>query len=115
MSSIIDDGRVAGGMSTPGREPGGEGMTLAERSARSGLGARDEQPRRSPAPQARHCWVVDAPVSPGRWPGVLLEWRRGTRGGQGRAVWVADDDDGPVLLQSWVDAAHLATAATETP
>jgi P pilus assembly chaperone PapD len=46
---------------------------------------------------------------------VLLEWRRGTRGWQGRAVWVADDDDGPVLLQSWVDAAHLATAATETP
>ena len=22
----------------------------------------------------RHCWVIDAPECPGRWPGVLLGW-----------------------------------------
>lgn len=108
---------MAGGMNSRA------GMTLAERSARSGIGppvaSQPPAVQQDPAPQevqsqppgvpsARHCWVIDAPMSPGRWPGVLVQWRRDpARGWQGFAVWVADDDDGPVLLQTWLDAQYL--------
>ena len=57
---------------------------------------------------ARHCWVVDPPASPGRWPGVLVEWRRERDGGwSGRVVWVAQDECGPVVLEAWLSAALL--------
>lgn len=115
-------------------------MTLAERSARSGIGsaagaeAAVEAIERAGTETAgtetagtetagtvarsgaeiarvggRHCWVVDPPASPGRWPGVLVEWRRRPEGGwSGRVIWVAQDDDGPVVIESWLDAALLA-------
>lgn len=87
-------------------------MTLAERSARSGIGAEsvpgdhhDDAP--SGIVAAKHCWVVDSPLSPGRWPGLLLGWRRREAGWQGLAVWVVNDDDSSVLLQAWLAAEHL--------
>ncbi len=97
----------------------GRGRSLADRSALSGIGspvdpsgpprARASAPAR---PHAQHCWIEDHPGSPGRWPGLLVEWRRGGRHGwQGRVVWAVDDGDGrSVLLEAWVDAAHLAVA-----
>ena len=48
---------MAGGMTRR------NGPTLAERVGAS-------SPRRGD--DARHCWVVDAPGHPGRWPGLLL-------------------------------------------
>ncbi|MFV0459926.1 MAG: hypothetical protein ACK5MT_14270 [Actinomycetales bacterium] len=51
-------------------------------------------------------------MSPGRWPGLLVQWRRHSeRGWQGLVVWSADDEDGPVLLQSWLDARFLEAAS----
>lgn len=97
----------------------GRGRTLAERSARSGIGtgaypAATEPPQhaRSARPPARsqHCWVVDAPQSPGSWPGLLTEWRRDDAGTwHGRVAWAVDGPTGDadtVLLQAWLPA-HL--------
>jgi hypothetical protein len=103
---------MAGGM-TPGR-----GRTLADRSARSGIGTgagpgagRSERVDPPPAQaRAQHCWVVDAPQSPGRWPGLLTEWRRDADGVWfGQVAWAVDGPTGDadtVLLQAWLPA-HL--------
>jgi hypothetical protein len=94
----------------------GRGRTLAERSAASGIGtgarpAAEQGGATAARPHAQHCWVEDHPGSPGRWPGLLVEWRRGGRHGwQGRVVWAVEDDGRSVLLEAWVDAAHLAVA-----
>ena len=94
----------------------GRGRSLAERSALSGIGtgarpATSEAGAGSARPHAQHCWVEDHPSSPGRWPGLLAEWRRGGRHGwQGRVVWAVEDEGRSVLLEAWVDAAHLAVA-----
>jgi hypothetical protein len=52
-------GAVAGGMTSRR-----DGLTLAERSALSGVG-------RERAAGARHCWVSGLPGDQGRWPGLL--------------------------------------------
>jgi len=93
----------------------GRGRTLADRSARSGIGTgtpAPAAPERPPPAQARaqHCWVVDAPQSPGRWPGLLTEWRRDGDGvWYGQVAWAVDGPTGDadtVLLQAWLPA-HL--------
>lgn len=103
-------GEVAGGMTA------GRGRTLAERSARAGIGTGYDDgglPAASPPevrPRAQHCWVVDPPQSPGRWPGLLTEWRREPSGAwSGRVAWAVDGaapDVDTVLLQAWLPA-HL--------
>lgn len=107
-------GGVAGGMTA------GRGRTLAERSARAGIGTGTGHeydaglPAAEPAqvrPRAQHCWVVDPPQSPGRWPGLLTEWRREPSGAwSGRVAWAVDGgapDLDTVLLQAWLPAHHL--------
>ncbi len=95
----------------------GRGRTLADRSALSGIGtgaarpsAADDRRPEHPHTRAQHCWVVDAPQSPGRWPGLLTEWRRDGDGAwHGRVAWAvdgADDATDTVLLQAWLPA-HL--------
>jgi len=41
----------------------------------------------------RHCWVTGLPECPGRWAGLLAEWRQDTEAGgwQGRLVYAVDD------------------------
>ncbi len=87
-------------------------MSLADRSARSGIGAAGSpsRPERS-RPHAQHCWVVDAPTTPGRWPGLLTEWRRDASGRwEGRVVWAVEDESGSVLVEAWIQAGYLAVA-----
>lgn len=38
-----------------------------------------------------HCWVEDAPGHPGRYPGLLLEWRREATGWSGLVAYVMPD------------------------
>ena len=59
--------------------------------------------------EPRHCWVDDPPGFPGRWPGVVAQWRRGTQGWEGRAV-VVIRDPGPVVLDVWLPASQLTQA-----
>jgi len=102
---------MAGGMTS------GRGRTLADRSAHSGIGTgaasrppaeRPQQP--ATRTRAQHCWVVDAPQSPGSWPGLLTEWRRDVDGVWfGQVAWGVDGPTGEgdtVLLQAWLPA-HL--------
>lgn len=77
----------------------GPGRSLIERSLSSG-------PRRRGQPG--HCWVVDLPQQPGTWPGVLVEWRLGDNGWQGRAVFVVSDGGDPIVIEAWVAAERLA-------
>lgn len=58
----------------------------------------------------RHCWVVDPPDCPGRWAGVLLEWRTDQDGRSGRVVYVVIDDGQAVKVSAWVPAEHLRPA-----
>ena len=55
---------------------------------------------------AQHVWLLDAPGQPGRWPGLLVEWRRQDAGGwEARVVYAAPDADRPSVprvLERWL-------------
>lgn len=87
---------MAGGMGARERGP-----TLRERS---GLAAGE----RSPSGPC-HCWVIDP--SGGRYPGLLLEWRRSGERWQGLATYLqVDEAGGYALVQCWLDADRLRAA-----
>jgi hypothetical protein len=89
---------MAGGMTRR------DGPTLAERvGATSSRGGDD----------ARHCWVVEASGHPGRWPGLLLEWRHEDHGWMGRVAYALPDLDQPGarLVERWLPADHLIAVA----
>ena len=89
------------------------GPTLADRlaaSARSGPPAPDGSRERPVV--TRHCWVAGLPGSPGRFPGLLAEWRHDEGSGRwmGRVVYAVDEHGRVVLVERWVPAAHLTPA-----
>jgi hypothetical protein len=95
---------MAGGMRT------GRGLTLAERSALSGVVPDRPTSRGS----RRHCWV--APLTPTlpACPGLVLDWQRTETGWRAYVVYLqdslADGGHGRVAVQEWVDAARLTPA-----
>ncbi len=86
------------------------GPTLAERSgvdpAPGGEPAAAE-PLRPAA--VHHCWVDDAPGHPGRYPGLLLEWRRDQQRWLGLVAYVMPDllADRVRLVQRWLPGVYL--------
>ena len=58
---------------------------------------------------ARHCWVSDAADTAGvKRPGLLVEWRNGTHGWEGRVVYAAQLRAGAwALVEEWVPASLL--------
>jgi len=98
---------MAGGMS------GRRGRTLAERSQPATSTAPDDVDPAVGRPRAvshRHCWVTGVPEHPGRWAGLLAEWRRGSSGWEGRVVYAVTVADRCVLVETWVSAAQLQVA-----
>jgi hypothetical protein len=85
---------------------GSGGVPMAER-------VRATRARQEPTPEldcpARHCWVADAVDRTGvKRPGLLLEWRQGRRGWEGRVVYVARlRADGWAAVEEWVPASLL--------
>ena len=76
----------------------GEHGTLAERIA--GTAAQHERPATPDSP-ARHCFVDGE-------PSLLVEWRRGDRGWEGRVLtllWV--DSVGWVTMERWLPATEV--------
>jgi hypothetical protein len=65
------------------------------------------RPEQAPVLAARHCWVRDPAGHPGRWPGLLAEWRRGSEGWQGRVVYAVSTGDRVHLVEEWLPAASL--------
>ncbi|MBA2717105.1 MAG: hypothetical protein H0U51_08650, partial [Propionibacteriales bacterium] len=51
---------------------------------------------------------MTVPDSPGRWAGLLAEWRQDPDAGgwQGRVVYAVDDGGSTVLVEAWVHARH---------
>jgi hypothetical protein len=72
----------------------------------------------------RHCWVVDAPGHAGRYPGLLLEWRREQEDWAGLVAYVMPEP-GPDpaaaaparvrLVQRWLPASCLRPVDDGTP
>lgn len=57
-----------------------------------------------PLPPVRHCWVA---ISVGRVPGLLLAWRKGADGWEGRVVRRARGEVGWLIVEDWTPAALL--------
>lgn len=92
------------------------GPTLAERARgepAGGSNAASEPPGSEPdalRPAAvHHCWVDDAPGHPGRYPGLLLEWRRDQQRWLGLVAYVMPDlqADRVRLVQRWLPGVYL--------
>ncbi|GAA4352193.1 hypothetical protein [Angustibacter luteus] len=84
------------------------GPSLDERSRATGIGTGQPAPARwSP----RHCWVEGHHGWPGRWPGVILEWRQLDEGWQGRVAFVLVLGREVCLVESWLDADVLRPTA----
>lgn len=77
--------------------------SMAERVARS-----NGQEETAPVPQMKHCWVTDRH---GRLPGLLLEWRRSEPGFQGRVLHAVLEEGEWVVVEEWVPAGLLESAA----
>ena len=60
----------------------------------------------------RHCWVTGLPDCPGRWAGLLAQWRQDTDAGgwQGRVVYAVDDGAATVIVEAWAHARHSQPA-----
>jgi hypothetical protein len=88
---------------------GRSGRSLSERAADSGIRPQPAPPPAAPheVAEGRHCWVHDPPDAPGTWPGLLVEWRRGEAGWQGRVVYTVVSGSGPRLVEAWLPAARL--------
>jgi hypothetical protein len=58
---------------------------------------------------ARHCWVADAVDGVGvKRPGLLVEWREGRSGWEGRVVYVAGlRPEGWSVVEEWLPASYL--------
>lgn len=80
----------------------GSGVPLSERVRRADL------PTAGGQCPARHCWVSDADSSGVKRPGLLVEWRAGAEGWEGRVVHAASLRPGRwSLVEEWVPAARL--------
>jgi hypothetical protein len=61
--------------------------------------------------EPRHCWVVDPPGYPGRWPGLVLQWAlTDADRWAGRAVFAVETGDHAGLIELWLDQDHLTRA-----
>jgi hypothetical protein len=72
------------------------GPTLAERSGTTAAKSSRGQ---------CHCWVID--TNGDRNPGLLLDWRKADGRWQGLVAYLASEEQGPVLIQRWMDADRL--------
>ncbi len=92
--------------------------TLAERSAVGTARQVDADPEFAvlqdrPRPVlTRHCWVTGLSECPGRWAGLLAEWRQDTDAGgwRGPVLYAVDDGAATVIIEAWVPAGHLQPA-----
>jgi hypothetical protein len=63
-----------------------------------------------PSRLSRHVWLVDPPGQPGRWPGLLVEWRRSpTQGWQARVLYAVPESDrsGNRVIERWLPGGCL--------
>jgi hypothetical protein len=105
-------GPTAGPSSPPGSASTGN---VPPGNVPPGSVAPDEADGRAGCP-ARHCWVT-APVDGGApRPGLLLEWRRGDRGWEGRVAYAAElRADRWGAVEEWLPAEVVASVERTVP
>lgn len=96
-------GGMAGGMTRRGAP------SLAERVGAPVAEPPPEVDRPRPVTQ-RHCWVQGVDEAPGRWPALLVEWRRGEVVWEGRVVYAVPREGQTVLVEAWLQADQLVPA-----
>ena len=64
-------------------------------------------PAQPPPPAIKHCWVTGPG---GRLPALLLAWRQGADGWQGRVVHPVLEASGWALVDEWLPAEVLKAA-----
>jgi len=91
----------------------GSGVPLAQRPRGGDDVVRldDDDPPALPAAEqcpARHCWVAEADRHGVKRPGLLVEWRAGPGGWEGRVVYAASLRPGAwCLVEEWLPASRL--------
>jgi hypothetical protein len=55
----------------------------------------------------RHCWVLNPPSAPGRWPGLVVEWRSVAGHWEGRVVVVLGRGRDAAVLDVWMREEQL--------
>ena len=66
----------------------------------------ERTPDRSRLPP-RHCWVLNPPSAPGRWPGLVVEWRSNGGHWEGRVVVVLGRGRDAAVLDVWMREEQL--------
>ena len=85
----------------------GRGESLAERTRRSMERVAPAAPDRPllPTTAGRHCWVIGDDGQ--ALAGLLLEWRQGGGGWQGRVAYATAGDGSARLIEEWLPADQL--------
>ena len=94
---------------------GRRGPSLAEHSGLlqgREVRADDVDPGRVRPVVTRHCWVSGLAAFPGRWAGLVPEWRVDVGERQWRApvAYAVNDDGRTMLVEAWVAARFLEPA-----
>src|SRR4051794_32655774 len=95
---------IMGGMGSGGggRRAAARGVA-ASRDGRRGEQVRTARPRLPP----RHCWVLNPPSAPGRWPGLVVQWRSAAGHWEGRVVVVLGRGRDAAVLDVWMREEQL--------
>ena len=75
----------------------------ADRSPEAEQGRGGDRSRLPP----RHCWVLNPPSAPGRWPGLVVEWRTAGSHWEGRVVVVLGRGKDAAVLDVWIREEQL--------
>ena len=89
-----------------GAERSLQGLRQSGLLARPAEGAAPDTPAER-RPGARHCWLTDAPGLPGRWPGLVVEWRRHAGRWQGRVLVVILEGQDTRVICGWFEQTFL--------
>ena len=54
--------------------------------------------------------MIDPPMAPGRWPGMVVEWRQREGRWEGRVIVVLLNGSDSQVVCAWFDQEHLAPA-----
>ncbi len=101
MAGVAHHEEMAGGMSS--RRPAEQRLQVLLARAGKPLEATDHRPRC----EARHCWVMDPPGWPGRWPGLLHRWYRSDDGWRGEVTMAVVHEGQQIVVHAQVPAAML--------
>lgn len=100
-SNVSHDGGMGSG--GRGKRESMRSMAASRDAQQAGQGGAPDRSRLPP----RHCWVLNPPSAPGRWPGLVVEWRSANGHWEGRVVVVIGRGRGAAVLDVWMREEQL--------